>query len=242
MRQIHRRRDAGETLIEILIAIVIIGITATGLIAGLSTGIFATDAHRRISSAESVLRAYGELVKDKVIHPASTTTTADVTTFADGDNLTIPVDSTAGFSGTGDYTISLDGAIMKVKSQTSDSFSVTAMAGGTARSGATVQRYESCPDAGYFDDVLTGHSELTTVDRLAAPTVSAVKFYDTSNTLVTDCPGYHSSAGQSSCSLGTDWRTECDPAWMRVTVSVVSTDAGRSKASVSTDVIVRRVS
>lgn len=246
---VSRSRDSGETLIELLVAVVVLGIASTGLIAGLSSGVFATDSHRRISVAESTVRGFGELIKDKVIHPTSTSLTSDVAAFSSGDNLTLPVTSTSAFTDSGQYTISAGGSIFKVKGQTATTFSVTALSGGALASGTTVQRYESCPDTTYWDDVLTSHPELTTGTASDVTKVTGVTWYypdpahpGTWLTLdQTGCGNYHGANYQTSCKNSNDWRTECDPPWMRVTLSIARTNSGRSAAETSTDVIIRRL-
>lgn len=234
--------DVGETLIELLVAIVVLGIAAVGLVAGLSTGIFASDAHRRLTTAESNLRDYGELVKDKVLHPATTKLTTDLPSYANGDNLTLQVDSTSDFTDSGQYTIAVDGVLMLVKNQSATTFSVQAMGGGESRSGATVERYESCPTADYWDDVLTDHPELTASNG-DAPSITGVTYYDKNNSALTasECNDYHSDSGKTTCSLSSDWRTACDPPWISVAVRMSSTNAGRSAQSTTTNVIIRRV-
>lgn len=57
------RRDSGETLIEILFAIVIIGLTVTALISSLATTANAGNAHRISIQADVVMRDYAEAIK-----------------------------------------------------------------------------------------------------------------------------------------------------------------------------------
>ena len=45
-------RDEGDTLIEILITVMVLGITVAGLIGALTLGISSTDAHRRLTNIE----------------------------------------------------------------------------------------------------------------------------------------------------------------------------------------------
>ena len=60
---IDGRRDVGETLIEILLTIVIIGTSATGLLSSLATAGNAGNAQRGGVQADTVLRSYAEAVK-----------------------------------------------------------------------------------------------------------------------------------------------------------------------------------
>lgn len=55
--------DAGETLIELLISLMILGITVAAIIAGLGTGIVTTTIHRKNTVAGDFLRDYAEKVK-----------------------------------------------------------------------------------------------------------------------------------------------------------------------------------
>jgi len=61
----HRRLrgDAGETLVETLMSIVIMGLVATAIIGGLFMSVRASDYHRREATAESLIRAAAEQVK-----------------------------------------------------------------------------------------------------------------------------------------------------------------------------------
>lgn len=233
------RRDAGETLIEILMSIAILGIASTGLIMGLSTGIFATDSHRRVSSAEAALRAYGELAKASILHPTSTVTTSPVGPFAVGEPIAVPVGSTSDFPSTFPYTIALGDALVSVTSKTTTAFNGEALASGWFAAGEDVRRYESCPAAPHFADILIEHPELTSIDRLAKPEIDSITFYDSTQTQV-DCSSYRGTSGTTPCAVTDEQRTTCDPPWLRLDLSIKSTDTGRSQTSLTTAVIVRR--
>ncbi len=58
-----RRRDAGETLVEVMLTIVIIGLTVTALLSSLGTVGRAGNAQRNGVRADSVLRSYAEAIK-----------------------------------------------------------------------------------------------------------------------------------------------------------------------------------
>lgn len=55
--------DRGESLIELLISIVIMGLAFSALLGGLATALLGSDVHRKTSDAESVLLAASERVK-----------------------------------------------------------------------------------------------------------------------------------------------------------------------------------
>ncbi len=57
------RRDVGEALIEIVVTIVIIGLTVTGLLSGLATVGNAGTAQRNSVRADVELRNYAEAIK-----------------------------------------------------------------------------------------------------------------------------------------------------------------------------------
>jgi Tfp pilus assembly protein PilW len=65
-----RARGArGETLVELLVTVTIMGMVIVALVAGLSTTLIAGDAHRQESSAEGVVRNYAEWVADSNLVP-----------------------------------------------------------------------------------------------------------------------------------------------------------------------------
>ena len=248
IERVSRRRESGETLIELLVAVVVLGIAGVGLVSGLTTGVIGSDTHRRLSSGETVLRAYGELVKNQVIHAPSTTLTQDLSTYTSGNcptnvstsgsNCIIPVASTAAFAPSGTYTISIDGVLWSASVNNATSFAASPLGAGSAASGTSVQRFEACPAPGYWSGVTTDHPELTTVDRLQPPTVTGVTFYDYSNNPIANCASWYSAPGNSVCSNTSNQWTRCEPPWMSVALSVTSTDNSVTR---TTNVIIRRV-
>jgi len=54
------RADTGDTLIELLVTIVIIGIAATGILGGLAAAVTASGHHQGIAAVDSVLKSYSE--------------------------------------------------------------------------------------------------------------------------------------------------------------------------------------
>jgi Tfp pilus assembly protein PilE len=58
--------DSGETLIELLMAIAIIGIALTAVMGAMSTGILMSDVHRKQAVAGTLVAGYAESVKQAV--------------------------------------------------------------------------------------------------------------------------------------------------------------------------------
>jgi Tfp pilus assembly protein PilV len=56
--------DRGETLIELVITILIIGVGLVAVVSMLGSGIIASDAHRGMAEGEVILRDYGEALKN----------------------------------------------------------------------------------------------------------------------------------------------------------------------------------
>ena len=54
--------DRGESLIEILVAVLILGITATAIMGGLLTSVKLSDVHRKQATAGADVRSYAESV------------------------------------------------------------------------------------------------------------------------------------------------------------------------------------
>src|SRR5579862_6029681 len=54
------RGEAGDTLVEVLIAIAIIGLTVTALLGGFTTSISASTEHRNLATLDTVLKSYVE--------------------------------------------------------------------------------------------------------------------------------------------------------------------------------------
>jgi prepilin-type N-terminal cleavage/methylation domain-containing protein len=60
------RDEAGDTLIEMLIAIAIIGIAVTAILGALLTSITASTQHRGLAVEDTILRSYAEQAKQQI--------------------------------------------------------------------------------------------------------------------------------------------------------------------------------
>jgi hypothetical protein len=54
--------DAGDTLIEVLLALIVVGLTVVAILGAFATTIFATAEHRTLASNDTVLRTFSEYV------------------------------------------------------------------------------------------------------------------------------------------------------------------------------------
>lgn len=63
MRLQHLEDDAGVSLIEVLIAVAIMGVLFVSVLGGLTTAILASDMHRKQATAETLLRSFAETIK-----------------------------------------------------------------------------------------------------------------------------------------------------------------------------------
>ena len=62
-RQHNRRDDKGETLIEVLAAIIILGTAIAALLSGLGTAVLNSSRHRDSATGNALLRGYAEALK-----------------------------------------------------------------------------------------------------------------------------------------------------------------------------------
>jgi len=59
----RREAEAGVTLVELLVAIVIMGIAFVAILSAIGTAIIVSDVHKRQATAETVLQSWAETLK-----------------------------------------------------------------------------------------------------------------------------------------------------------------------------------
>lgn len=69
------RGEAGETLVETLVAVAILGIAGVSILGGLMASIVGSDYHRHQATAETLVRAAAEAVKGATYQPCPATYT-----------------------------------------------------------------------------------------------------------------------------------------------------------------------
>ena len=82
-----RRLERGETLLELLVTVTIMGTAFVGILAGIGTTFMATDSHRQEATAEGVLRNYAERIQDPTDVPYVDCATASSYTSPTGFSL-----------------------------------------------------------------------------------------------------------------------------------------------------------
>jgi len=58
--------ERGESLLELLIAVVVMGVAVVAIMAGITTSILVSDMHRKQATAGAAVRTYGELIENYV--------------------------------------------------------------------------------------------------------------------------------------------------------------------------------
>src|SRR5438132_8789326 len=76
----RQRSESGETLLEIIMALVIIGLVVSAYFATYSTSALGSTSHRDLVTADGLLRRYAETIKGAVRHDCASSTTYTTTT------------------------------------------------------------------------------------------------------------------------------------------------------------------
>ena len=65
-RRLSKKDDRGETLVELMVALVIMGTAVVALVGGIATSIRASDIHRKQAKSQAYLRAFAEAIETSV--------------------------------------------------------------------------------------------------------------------------------------------------------------------------------
>jgi len=66
LRRLARDSSSGETLVELLVAMSILGVAVVALVSGIGTSVLVSDVHRKEATAGAVVRSYGEAIAASV--------------------------------------------------------------------------------------------------------------------------------------------------------------------------------
>lgn len=245
-RRLHRgtAADAGDTLIEILIAIVILGITVTAMIGAITVAITSSDTHRRLTDVELLSRSYGEQVEDQALHPSSTT----LASAASSGDKSITVASSTGFPTSGSFTAAVDGEVVSVTKINGTTWTISALADDHT-SGTPVVQYQPCPGVSdlYVSGFSVGSARVVSPDSMSqSATITNVEYFDNAGNSYSAaaCSTFWSTSGLPCSkfeSSDTVHLTECDLPLIRVTIHFDSTDKTQpTGATADTRVLIRR--
>jgi prepilin-type N-terminal cleavage/methylation domain-containing protein len=94
MRRVAAGRDRGETLVELLVALSIMGIAVVAIVGGLGTSVMMSDIHRKQATAGAYVRDYGEAIQNMVA-ATGYATCATATTYQSPPGFAVPPHYTA---------------------------------------------------------------------------------------------------------------------------------------------------
>jgi len=91
----NRRSEAGETLLEIIMALVIVGLVVSAYFATYSTSALASTSQRDLVTADRLLRGNAEAIKGAIRDDCATSTTYTTTTSTIPANFSVTVSPSA---------------------------------------------------------------------------------------------------------------------------------------------------
>jgi prepilin-type N-terminal cleavage/methylation domain-containing protein len=250
------RSDEGMTLIELLIAMVIMGIAIIVLVGAMATVVTATSQHRGHSVEETAARNYAEAIQQKIDFrtklAADVTNNANQITVQDGNGFQHP-------TLTDDFYIVVDQETMVVTSRSGNTLTVSRGEGGAQAAHQAVKHIDGhdvdtlvapllvCPEetANGADGNLTPSPAAAAVptDVTASVKANSVQYWDPVDKSFTwthtDCVNHF----EDVC-LGGEIRPECELGFYRLTVVVAPTagwnDNRFKSVTTETQVLVRR--
>jgi prepilin-type N-terminal cleavage/methylation domain-containing protein len=97
LRRLPSDSSRGETLVELLVAMSILGVAVVALVSGIGTSVLVSDVHRKEATAGAVVRTYGEAIQAAVDASATgfDTTCAGVSAYMSPAGFVAPTGFTA---------------------------------------------------------------------------------------------------------------------------------------------------
>lgn len=248
-----RRRDEGFTLVELLITIVILGLSVSVLVLAMSSLVVATQEHRGHAVSDTSVRDFSEAMQQKV----SWTTTLAANVAASGGVTLSLNDPISNFqTNTFPFNVLVDQEIMKVTSGSGSSLTVTSGNRGAAgsaaaahSSGATISQDFICPTATFAANP-SDHSGYLYPDGFTQPTnatvsIGEIDYWNPSSNTFTSANDTSTcldnfSNGSVGCPDNNTFLPECDPGYYRVKVHVATSLANLRNITTDTWVLIRR--
>lgn len=84
-----QRGDEGMTLVEILVAVAILGVAVTAILTGMMTSLLTSDIHRKQATAETIMRGYAEAARQAATSGYSSCATTYTIPFAPPAGYTV---------------------------------------------------------------------------------------------------------------------------------------------------------
>lgn len=120
----RRRGNSGLTLIELVVAVAIMGIAFVTIVTGMLTSIFTSDIHRRQATTDVVLKGLSEKAQSAAYHDCTTSPASDYGLNATGYSVQVSVaygDSTSSSFYTPPPPCSTDNGLQRLTITVTDS-------------------------------------------------------------------------------------------------------------------------
>jgi prepilin-type N-terminal cleavage/methylation domain-containing protein len=234
------RSDDGFTLVELLIAITIMGVAVIVLVVAMSTVVTATSQHRGHAIEETLARNYGEAIQQKADFRTKLTSAVSASA------TSISVQDAKGFQLGATFYVVIEQETMKVTAvPTATTLIVTRGVGGTAAAHASSTAATAlmrCPTASTagINGYLAPDANHFTPPNEATASIASVEFWN---------PTTLQFGSQTACTTHfdticpADIRPECDVGLVRVTVHVTINALYRDRLRdpiTDTQILVRR--
>lgn len=108
----HRRGEEGETLVEVLVAVVLIGVAFVAILGGMGTAVISSAKQQKVTTADSVVRSAAEkVISDPYV---SCTSAYDTPTPPAGYTVTVTIEYWDGVGAFGRSCPTADTGVQKV--------------------------------------------------------------------------------------------------------------------------------
>ncbi len=187
------RDNRGDTLLEVLIALLIIGLTAAALLTAFSTAIISSRVHRDIATNDQVLRsvtesAFSQIQQDANPKYISCGTTSSYQSYFDSSSALPSGSALSALYAT--YTITVDS--VQYWDSSNDSFSTSCALGSTTPQLITITMTPPYGSASQFQLTVASQGSVSSVTVMSASPTSAS--IDTTTSVTVNGSGFNTDA------------------------------------------------